>query len=290
MRLEIDDTVLIKHKSHQVRLVIVNESWWRGCALDRMSLALLALKRAKWCKVGPTLEEALCLQCNPENGTTVQMNMAPLPKSANVIEFSVKPKCSSSRVHLKSQIVLVIDGIPGTQRIVSNPVSLFSRGLRGRKKLTQKQVLDITQICDPTLAEMSLQTPFYIQQSILYSQHSRLPPSTLSVAPSSMVLSWPFQEKKRPVVGIIFLSTPYPQQIFPIYRNLIVQSGGVACFGFLLPGGCLAMIDVCPGLKESITVTYATILFGQGQNPFQVNLFQANPYLSVLGWASNLLS
>ncbi|KAH3732336.1 hypothetical protein Pelo_16837 [Pelomyxa schiedti] len=258
--------------------------------MNRMTLAMVALKASKWCKASPVLEEALCRQCNPQDGVTVEMDIATLPKDPNLILFSAKPKCSSSRVHLKSQVILVIAGLPGIKPLFSNPISLFSRGLRGRQAISATISTNHTwPDFQSSMAELTLQTNFYVQQSVVYTKHARLPPVTTSVSPSSRLVSYPYQERKRPTVGIVFLSSPNPEKIFHIYRDIMFKFGALACFGFILPGGHLAIIDVCPSLKECMEATYAQIVWCRGQNPYGANLLKPNPYLSVLGWASNTL-
>ncbi|KAH3767328.1 hypothetical protein Pelo_810 [Pelomyxa schiedti] len=93
----------------------------------------------------------LTVEIDGKNGEPVETTLWSLPDltasfdvdshSKEVISFHVTPKCSSTRSHIKSKIILLVSTIPGVEPFASNSISLCSRDRSRCRRLREKTLL-----------------------------------------------------------------------------------------------------------------------------------------------------
>lgn len=144
--IEIEDPIMYKH--HHYRMYLRVKSEWRVHAGIEPRALADAVAAGTWHKYGSS-EDAICTICDPCGGPPVRIqveSIAPCVETfpdAQVPEyelytFDLYPKCTSTRVHMKSQIVLLVGGIPDLPPITSPPVSLRARDHKKPTSASQK--------------------------------------------------------------------------------------------------------------------------------------------------------
>lgn len=139
---------------HQIS-VIVSAKERESFGISDSQMVDLVLKSAVWKKFGsltgkPALQkkfnnrqDAKCSKCCPDGGRIVTLGFRSLKKRCcnkfgafeieDVFCFTAKPRCSSTRAHHGSKIVLVVTGIPFLSKpLVSAPISLHARGKKSK--------------------------------------------------------------------------------------------------------------------------------------------------------------
>ncbi|KAH3731717.1 hypothetical protein Pelo_17451 [Pelomyxa schiedti] len=141
--LRIETDILYKFHSYKMRLN-VDSLWRQSMGMSPSDISNHVLK-GKWLKYG-TLQEALCQKCNTVNGAPVEITLWSLPDVTNsfdtlsrakeVFIFNLTTKCTSTKAHLKSEIVLVVSSIPGAYPFSSNPITICARDRHRQRRKT----------------------------------------------------------------------------------------------------------------------------------------------------------
>ncbi|KAH3767485.1 hypothetical protein Pelo_608 [Pelomyxa schiedti] len=148
LELCVDADVLYRGHSYIMRL-IVDAKWRQSSGISHTELSNHVLC-GSWVKRG-LRTVARCSTCSGKTGEPVETTLWSLPdltamettlwslpdltasfhhahsNPKEVIAFHVTPKCSSTRSHIKSKIILLVSTIPGVAPFASNPISLCSR-------------------------------------------------------------------------------------------------------------------------------------------------------------------
>ncbi|KAH3732129.1 hypothetical protein Pelo_17043 [Pelomyxa schiedti] len=156
LELCVDTDVLYLRHSYTMRL-IVDAKWRQSSGISHTELSNHVLC-GSWVKWG-LRSEARCSMCAGKNGEPVETTLWSLPDltasfdvhshSKEVIAFHVTPKCSSTRSHIKSKIILLVSTIPGVEPFASNSISLCSRDRSRRHQLHKIQPLGSPELIPP---------------------------------------------------------------------------------------------------------------------------------------------
>ena len=79
-------------------------------------------------------KDARCIQCCPQGAPIIELAYTGNHRSFSAEEiffFSCKPRCTSSRAHLMSTVLLLISGIPHLKPLISVPITIRAR-LKGK--------------------------------------------------------------------------------------------------------------------------------------------------------------
>ncbi|KAH3759545.1 hypothetical protein Pelo_8631 [Pelomyxa schiedti] len=299
MQVTLSSYVLCKHQHYKATITVTDAGWWLRHGLDRYSLAFAVQKYSRWCHFR-TMKEATCRVCDPKNGNVVKMVSAPMPEDTNSVEFNITPVCASTRSHIGSQIVLVVQGLPELH-LISLPVSLLSRNSRkrqivskqlitARNEFTNMQSGDFKLLLGVEDGQMLYEYFSLLPQVAYQSEAKAHPQNTLSF---SKELSQQMEQTpaKRPFIWVCILrSKSNAAEFYSVWHSCTVDCGAVRPLVQELPGGVLVVVEIFPSLASALL---AESTFISRWNTLHTNCLDLmkpdNPWVDFIGWASNFV-
>lgn len=154
----------------------------KGCFLEKLGQSPRSYLLSVYFFNKPA--EAKCPRCCPNGEPVVTLTFESYRQqfcsedTEDVFSFCAKPRCSSTRAHHFSKLVLVITGIPFlTKPLVSASISLRARNKPGKTKNENQEV---------QLAKAALQpfiSPSFLPIVKCSERSSPLPPNVLAASP-----------------------------------------------------------------------------------------------------------
>ncbi|KAH3744825.1 hypothetical protein Pelo_13790 [Pelomyxa schiedti] len=183
------------------------------------------------------------------------MSPAPLPSDCNSVEFNLTPVCTSTRSHIGSQIVLVIQGLPGLH-LVSHPVTLLSRTSRRRQpisnQLTTNSELpsmphgDFRLLLGIEDGQMFYECFSLLPQIAYRAEATAHPPNTLSF--SKALRQMEEIQFTRPFIWVCIVRfKPEFEELHSVWLSC-AGDFGIKPIAFQLSGGTSAVVKVFPSL------------------------------------------
>ncbi|KAH3767318.1 hypothetical protein Pelo_800 [Pelomyxa schiedti] len=261
--------------------------------------------------------EARCSRCSGKNGEPVETTLWSLPDltasfdvdshSKEVISFHVTPKCSSTRSHIKSKIILLVSTIPGVEPFASNSISLCSRDRSRSRRLHKIQPLGSPEriirppavMIGPQPREKNHVHVPTTAKDLVYYPASRAKRNTEVSAPQQCVEDDPRSvvlHTKSTMEFISFQTTSHRQYIAITEEHFIALINSIIAlqptYEFTLEYGKISddLYVIGGGHKNVESFCYATEMrhkFLTGNNPFHMDITQPNPIIKFLGCANN---
>ncbi|KAH3732035.1 hypothetical protein Pelo_17133 [Pelomyxa schiedti] len=149
-RIELETDVLYKFRQYKMTVVVCRMWRVRSCVTSTdIARRVIA---GSWLKYG-SFESANCAKCCQNGLPPLDIKLISLPDAdlhercddpnvTDILQFELTTRCTSSREHLRAQVVLLVTGINEAPPFTSKPISLRARNhkpsaSRNPKKSTQ---------------------------------------------------------------------------------------------------------------------------------------------------------